>query len=165
MIIPEGTGSINPHHGSTWATLALRTQQMSQMSHRGGLRGCPPRRPPEPNRASCSHVTPGGPAPLAAPPAATSVQPSRKAHGICYLSLRWGGDRPEPLYRHGWGVLQPHLQDRERTGLAASGAENGHLSHDSELMTFDICISRPQGPVQSSVVPNVKLLFMSAEIN
>ncbi|MEJ1275351.1 hypothetical protein NN561_006247 [Cricetulus griseus] len=43
------------------------------MSHGGGLRGCPP--PADP-RAFSSHVTPGGPAPLSAPPAASSMQPS-----------------------------------------------------------------------------------------
>lgn len=59
-----------------------------------------------------------------------------KAHDICDLSLSLGRDRPEPSFRRGWGVLQPHSPGRREnargvaaagTGLAASGVESGHL--------------------------------------
>lgn len=122
----------------TWATLALRIQPMS---HRGGLRGCPPPQTPRTQPGLLLPRDTRGPSSSRSPArshvcAAISLAAllRGKAHGICYLSLRWGGDRPEPWLRRGWGVLQPHSPGRREnarrgaavsTGLAASGTESG----------------------------------------
>lgn len=125
----------------TWATLALRIQ----MSHCGGLSGCPPPQTPITQPGLLLPRDSGGPRSSRSPtrshvcaaiPLAAALR--GKAHGICYLSLRWGGDRPEPWFRRwlGRSPLQPHSPGRREnawrgaaasTGLAASGAECGRL--------------------------------------